>query len=115
METIKFAYSWNGKLSNKAFTTLRPHSSYYVKGKIYNIELKGEYKGQAFLADIRTTTAEKLNDFICLLDTGYNREDTLKMLQKMYPDMDIKTTLFDYCLLVYQSVPMPKPDIEHTK
>ena len=109
IETIRFSYNWNGKLNNKAFTTLRIHNpGKYTIGKTYNIELNGEFKGQAVLREKRVLQVKQLNDFICYLDTGYNQFETLNILRRMYKAIDLQTARFDFCLLVYKKEPKPK-------
>ena len=103
MDTIKFSYNWNNKLSNKAFTTLRLHNpNKYKKGTKYSIECKGQLKGTAEIKDIRTLKISSMNDFITFLDTGYNVADTVKILQTMYKNVNWETQLLDFCLLVYE-------------
>lgn len=112
MDKIVFSHNWNGKLNNRAFTTLRRHNpGFYQRKRLYSIYLKDEYKGDALLVDIRTTTIAKLSDFVCLLDTGYDKENAVKIFQRMYSDLDVEYTQFDYLLLMYQSTPMPKCEL----
>jgi len=109
--TIRFSCNWNNKLTNKAFTTLRIHNpSKYVVGRVYDIEFNGKPDGQAIIQDIRVIRIQQLNDFSCYLDTGYSREQTIGILRKMYPKIDLNNTSFDFCLLVRQPQPTkPQP------
>ena len=101
---ITFSYNWNNKLENKAFTTLRLHNpKKYILGNSYQIELEGKYKGLAVLYSKRILKIDQLNDFICYLDTGYNRTEATNILQRMYKGMNLQTVLFDFCLLVYHT------------
>lgn len=101
-DVINFSFNWNNKLDNKAFTTIRLHNpNKYRQGLIYRIELKGEFKGRAEMKIISTFRAGQLNEITCYLDTGYNKRETLGILQKMYPDIEIETALIDYCVLAY--------------
>lgn len=110
-DKIKFSYNWNNKLQNKAFTTLRLHNpNKYIVGNVYEIEINDNTKGLATLQDVRVLRIDQLNDFICYLDTGYNREQTITMLQRMHKNTNIQTVLFDFCLLVYN-----KPEIQAPK
>jgi|JFJP01.1.fsa_nt_gi hypothetical protein len=108
---ISFSFNWNNKLQNKAFSTIRIHNpKKYQVGNVYKIELKGEAIGTAILQEKRTLKADQLNNFICFLDTGYNRPDTLNILSKMYKIENLPNIYFDFCLLVYQ-----KPEKLKTK
>ncbi len=101
-DIIRFSNNWNNKLDNKAFTTIRLHNpNKYRQGLFYEIELKGGARGQAELREIRTLRATQFNNFICYLDTGYNKMETIEILKRMYSDIDLETALFDFCLLVY--------------
>lgn len=103
-DIIRFSYNWNNKLENKAFTTLRIHNpKKYILGNAYQIELEGKIKGMAVLHSKRILSVEQLNDFICYLDTGYNRTEAKNILQRMYKSINLETALFDFCLLVYQT------------
>lgn len=103
METIKFSFDWNRKLQNKAFTTIRLNDQKYQMGVRYLIELKGEIKGVATLVDMRKLTIDQLNNFVTYLDTGYNVEQTTRLLQTMYKNqkVDWESQLLVFCLLVY--------------
>ncbi|MDD4992153.1 MAG: hypothetical protein PHR83_07980 [Paludibacter sp.] len=110
-DKIQFSYNWNNKLQNKAFTTIRLHNpNKYKVGNVYEIEINDNPKGTATLQDVRVLRIDQLNDFICYLDTGYNREQTINMLQRMYKNINLKTALFDFLLLVYN-----KPEIQAPK
>ena len=104
MSKIEFGYNWNGKLMNKAFTTIRLHNSgKYTVGSTFDIFLKGELKGKALLKKVKIFKIDQLNDYICYLDTGYGVTETKNILSKMYKDIDLNNALFDFCLLVYVS------------
>lgn len=110
-DKIRFSYNWNNKLDNKAFTTIRAHNpAKYIAGKTFDIELNGNTKGVAILKEKRTIHPDQLNDFICYLDTGYSRKETINILQRMHKNMNPQTAMFDLCLLVYT-----KPNKPETK
>ena len=105
METIRFSYDWNNKLSNKAFTTLRLHNpAKYRSGTRYRIECNGRLRGTAVLREIRTFKISALNDFVSYLDTGYDTVETVRLLQTMHKNkrIDWSVQLLDFCLLVYE-------------
>jgi len=113
---IKFSYNWNGKLENKAFTTIRVHNpKKYIVGRIYQIELNGTTKGSATLQAKRVLMLNQLNEFICYLDTGYNRTETISIFNKMYSRMDLNNIYFDLCLLVYNKSSTRKAKGSQTK
>lgn len=111
---VKFSYNWNNKLHNKAFTTIRIHNpKKYIVGELYNIELNGRFQGKAILQEKRVLRTIQLNEFICFIDTGYNRQETIKIIKKMYKNLDLQTARFDFCLFVYQSQ-VKKPENKQT-
>ncbi len=102
IQEIRFSFNWNNKLTNKAFTTIRVHNpKKYRIGARYIIEAKGMQPREADCKAITTIKGSQLNEFICFLDTGYCKAETMNILKKMYPRLDIENTLFDFCLLVY--------------
>lgn len=102
LPVIKFSFNWNNKLTNKAFTTIRIHNpKKYIIDQEYSIEISGRATGTAILKAITTVKACNLNEFICYLDTGYSKAETLNILKRMYKGIDVENTLFDFCLLVY--------------
>jgi len=104
MDTIRFSANWNNKLAGNAFTTLRVHNpSRYVVGNQYIIDLNGKRMGVALLKEKRTITIAQLNDFICYLDTGVNKQETIKILRNIYHGIDFTDTKLDFCLFVYGS------------
>lgn len=42
---------------------------------------------------------DQLTEYSCLLDTGYNREETIKILKRMYKNADWDTQKIDVVLL----------------
>jgi hypothetical protein len=112
METINFSTNWNNKLTNRAFTTIRIHNDrkYYV-GREYQITLNNKPLGVAVLKKKHTIKVNQLTDCMCFLDTGYSVPETINIISKMYPNLDLSNTWFDFCLLVFKS----KKDIEKEK
>jgi hypothetical protein len=105
METIRFSYNWNNKLTNAAFTTLRLHNpAKYKRSGRFRIECNGQLRGIAELKAVRTFKISALNEFVTFLDTGYNVPETVNLLQTMYKNkcIDWNTQKLDFCLLVYE-------------
>ena len=89
MKQIKFSQNWNNKLDCNFFTTIRLFSKKYQVNETYEIDLNNEIKCKAIAIDVRPIKVDSLNDFICYLDTGYNKEETIAMFQKMYSNVDL--------------------------
>ena len=106
MEIIKFSTNWNNKLNCTAFTTFRLHNpSKYIGGNIYDIHLKsGEsYKSIciAVIKEIKTLQLYQVDNFISLIDTGYDQIVFISMLMVMYKNknIDFSTQKWDHILL----------------
>lgn len=111
LPVIRFSFNWNNKLANRAFTTLRLHNpGKYIVGQQYQIELKGQPKGTATLVQKRVIRLQDLNDFVCYLDTGYNRNETIAIIKRMYKGIDIAAKM-DFCLLVYDETGNESPQL----
>lgn len=101
---LDFSNNWNSKLNGKAFTTIRIwNESKYVTGNVYEIRLGNTKKGIARLVSLKRMRLDQINDFIALLDTGYNAEECRGIIKKMYKNKHInwETQLLAYCLFVF--------------
>jgi hypothetical protein len=107
-ECIGFSYNWNGKLSNKVFITIRLHNpKKYRAGQSYLIELKGKTIGTATMINKFVTNLGGLTDYVCYMDTGYSKADTVEIFRRMYKNTDLNTVQFDLCLLKFDP-PVPQ-------
>lgn len=115
-EDIIFTTNWNNKLDAKRFfSSIRLYNpNKYKVGIIYRIreakELKTgwEDKRQPFLAKLTsevTFSLDKLPEMSASLDTGYTREETIKMMRTMYNADAVK--LFA-CYLFDKKVELPE-------
>jgi hypothetical protein len=84
-EILEFSTNWNKKLHADYFTTIRiPNPNKYYPGKVLKIIIKGTYSFNAQVMEIKTIMAQELPPWTCYLDTGYNKQETLNILYKMY-------------------------------
>ncbi len=87
MKDIDFSYNWNNKLENNCYSTIRIHNEKkYVAEKLYNIYLKNEFLHVAKILKIKTFALHDLSDIMAYLDTGYDKEETIKIINKMYKE-----------------------------
>jgi len=101
IETVlRFSTNWNHKLNCDSFTTLRLDSSKYQVGSTYKVMFKGYLKDVKVL-DKKTLLLENITDWIAYLDTGYNREECIKIIKKMYSShsIDWNTKKLQFLLL----------------
>lgn len=84
---INFSYNWNNKLDCKCFTTLRlTNYNKYITGLEYEIQLNNQRIKYARIVEIKVFPLDKINEFISRIDTGYSKEETIKIINRMYPD-----------------------------
>jgi hypothetical protein len=97
METprIDFSYNWNNKLYCKAYTTIRLHNpTKYIENMVYDIYLKGQHMHKAQIKAIHPFEIHKLTTTAALIDTGYGLAETLGIITKMYPNINIAEAKF---------------------
>lgn len=104
-ERIEFSKNWNAKLCGEVFTTMRLHDSVRnCVGAVKHIYLKGRWKGDARIIDVRRIRLSDINLFVSMLDTGLRPDECRKMLRALYknrPGINWETQLIDLCLLEY--------------
>lgn len=84
---INFSYNWNKKLDCNCFTTIRLENyNKYKTGLSYQIHLKNEFIKVGKIVEIKVFPLDKINEFISRIDTGYSKEETIKIINRMYPD-----------------------------
>jgi hypothetical protein len=88
MNIINFSYNWNNKLDCKAFTTLRLSDKYNISD-IVEIHLKNKLLFKAEVIDKKYLKLDKINHFIAYIDTGYNYQECIDILKKMYKNKNI--------------------------
>jgi hypothetical protein len=83
-KSLDFSFNWNNKLYTDYFTTLRLSGRFEVGDKV-EVFLNKTCLGVVEIIDKRATFLDKISDWMAMLDTGYNAEQTRGILQKMYP------------------------------
>ena len=94
MDTLEFSTNWNHKLDCDCFTTIRlQNAKKYTKGNEFQILLhsgkKQVIKGIAEVVEIKNVFLNGLDDYTCLLDTGYTADATVKLIKEMYKHKSI--------------------------
>jgi len=88
----------------QAFTSIRlSNDKKYIVGETYQVYEKKTktwiHRGAAILKSKKSFHADKINDFIAYLDTGYSAAETIKILRRMYKQENPK---IDFLLFVNQ-------------
>lgn len=84
-EQIEFSTNWNKKLNTNFFTTIRlSNTAKYHVGKCFKVIKKEEYLFDVIIKGIRYCKIDELPEFTCYTDTGYSKDETIKMLKTMY-------------------------------
>jgi hypothetical protein len=111
MEKLEFSTNWNNKLDCKCFTTIRLfNQSKHFRGNQFDVFLQKKFKGKAIVLGITIAKLEQLNDYVCYLDTGYNRLETIGILRKIYPRIDFDKQKI--CIILLEKIEPPKPKQE---
>jgi hypothetical protein len=86
---LEFSYNWNNKLNCKAFTTLRLYNpDKHRTGTPLEIFLKGADLGTGSIQGVKPMMLNDINEYIARIDTGYNREECINIIKRMYPKVD---------------------------
>lgn len=99
-----FSTNWNNKLSCEYFTTLRLYSKKFIVGNIYDIELQKKHLKFAECKAIKTLNIEQINDYIAGLDTGYDAEETKKLIKTMYKNLNLDWTTQRLVFVLFKTV-----------
>ena len=79
---LNFSYNWNNKLNCKVFTSLRMTNRFDIGDRV-EISLKDKPLGVGIVKGKKSFLIDGINDFIAYIDTGYNRDECIKMLKRM--------------------------------
>ena len=82
---LTFSTNWNKKLDCDYFTTLRLSGRMNV-GDLVEVTAKG-YNFLAEVVEKKQITLDMIDNFIAFVDTGYNAEETQKIIRTMYKDI----------------------------
>lgn len=99
---LNFTTNWNNKLACHAFTTIRLwYEGRFQMGQEVEILLQKKHLKYARIIDIKTFKLHQINNYMALLDTGYNADQTKEFIRNIYKNkiQDIENTLFAYILL----------------
>jgi len=96
---LKFNTNWNNKLNCDVFTTIRFSKKYlYLVDKRFKIYLKDKYQFDVILIDVKQILLKDLDNFTSFLDTGYDKQETIKIIKTMLKDVNENS--FIYLLLL---------------
>ena len=105
MERLEFSTNWNNKLDCKCFSAIRIYNpTKHFKNNLFEIYLQRKYKGKAVVLGVIKTYLDQLSDYICYLDTGYNKAETVELIQKMYKSKNIDFKKQQITILLLQKV-----------
>ena len=106
METLIFSYNWNNKLNCESFTTIRLPNRKYVPGAQFKVILtQGKNLTDMGVAEVEEAfkvIPMHLTNLTCRQDTGYSKEETLRMISNMYknvPGFNVATSIIYLVLL----------------
>ena len=98
---ISFSYNWNNKLDCNAFTTIRlfQPDKHKVDMPVSCI-LKGAKKCDGSIKKVKVFLLAEMTDYMAWLDTGYDKEKTIKIIKRMYSSVDFNTKQLAFILIV---------------
>lgn len=112
MEKLEFSTNWNNKLDCKCFTTIRIYNPMkHTNGNKFDVFLKTNFRTKVQVISLGLYLINELTDYICYLDTGYSKLETIEIFRKMYPKIDFTKTRLVVMLL--KKVDQPKPKQEN--
>lgn len=97
---LDYSHNWNNKLDSPVHTTIRLSGRFKV-GDLIQEFLNGQPKGYVKVIDKRRVLLSTINDWIAGLDTGYSREETIRMVKTMYKNKEVdfdRTPVYLYLL-----------------
>lgn len=104
-QRLEFEQNWNNKLNCNSFTTIRLHDPRkYCIDAVMSVYLKGIWKGDAKVIDVKTISLDQMNNYISLLDLGLcpdKAKETIRSLYKKQPYVNWQTQQLDLVLLGY--------------
>lgn len=84
---LNYSYNWNNKLDCKAYSSLRKSARFEI-GDLVEVSLDKKFHHRAYVRyKKRIEKISQLNEAICLIDTGYSKKETIKVLKRMYKDI----------------------------
>ena len=102
INSISFGTNWNSKLSCSAFSTIRiRNDKKYIIGHEYTIILKEQPIYVARLVCISHFMLDGLSEGMAYIDTGYNKKETIAIIEKMYKNKDIDVHAVTWSHLVF--------------
>lgn len=90
---LDYSTNWNNKLDSPIHTTIRLSGRFRV-GDVIAEFLNNEFKGHVKVIDKKRILLDSLNDWVAGIDTGYTRDETIKLVKTMYKNkgVDFATT-----------------------
>lgn len=112
---LKYSNNWNQKLVLNIFADLRVYSTKnHYEGNIVDIEYQTkngliEFKGE--IEKVTPVTLDKISESMWYMITGYNRENSLKIIHQMYKNKDIDIDKVFFAILIIRH----RPDLNKQK
>lgn len=115
-QKITFSHNWNGKLFCYAFTTFRlRNDAKYKVGQEYDIYLKGHEHEPVVISYIRHFKIDEISEVLWLLDTGYNKEESVNMMKTMYRNIVQNWETQDISFIVLRRIHLDVSQLEKPK
>lgn len=112
---LKYSTNWNQKLALNIFADLRVYNKYHhFEGNIVDIEYQSktgliEFKGE--IEKVMPVMLDKISEAMWYMITGYNKENSLKIIHQMYKNKDIEIDKVFFAILIIRH----RPDLNQQK
>lgn len=102
INSISFGTNWNSKLNCSAFSSIRlRNDKKFILGHEYQVILKDQPIFVCRLVAISHFMLDGMSDAMSFIDTGYNKKETIAMIEKMYKNKDIDVHSVTWSHLVF--------------
>jgi len=112
---LKYSNNWNQKLCLNIFADLRVYNKYnHFEGNIVDVEYTSktgliEFKGE--IEKVTPVMLDKISESMWYMITGYNRENSLKIINQMYKNKGIELDKVFFAILIIRH----RPDLTISK
>ena len=115
MCTLKYSTNWNQKLCLNIFADIRVYNkNNHFEGNIVDVEYTAKTGIIEFKAEIEKVVPvllDKVPESMWWLITGYDKENSLKIMHQIYKNTDLDLEKAFFAILILRQ----RPDLTNTK
>lgn len=115
MCTLKYSTNWNQKLCLNIFADIRVYNkNHHFEGNVVDVEYQAKTGIIEFKAEIEKVVPimlDKVSEAMWYMITGYDRENSLKIISQMYKNKGIEIDKLFFAILILRH----RPDLTTSK